>query len=879
MDYIYKNTPILTRLFATASWRKNVLYFVIGLCINIPSIQGQICQQPPNILAGDNDNCFSLNDKGHTARSVQQAIVLPSGKIIVANNHYDCNTLISRLNPNGTKDTSFTSNALNNTSGIYNFSILPDGKLMVGGYLELTGSNQRTSLIRLNPDGQLDTTFKISPSSFINPYPIIFSTCIQPDGKLIAVGQFTQYFGRSASGIVRLNTDGTIDTTFITGAGFAPRTGGRYDSVLVTKVLIQPDGRILASGSFRFYNGSNSVHLTRLNIDGSLDNTFQPSNPYNLENLKNLDSLGNIIITGRHSYSNRVKRLFRLLPSGAEDLSFTPDTLIGDVMSASSLPDGKLLITAYKLNGDYNTSNHVFRLLNNGNRDTTYLMGKGFTYEDLDNNTLLTEINSSLLFVINAPGNKSYAFGTFDLVNDTLALNITRLAANGAIDTGFSTHSTFNGNIRTMVLLPSGKIIVAGRFTQYAKIKLPRIECIFPDGEVDTSFQPGSGFNGDVRRLLIQPDGKILAAGSFTSYQNSPCNNVVRILPNGAIDFTFNPGPYSGSEKVEDFALLTNGKLMLFRNNKNNFEPRNENTIERLNSNGTLDTSFHFIKPVLSAILGLGVMSDGRFLVSSSDYISRICSITRYLFQGNKDTSFQTYTINYPTYYNNFVFQPNNKILLGGGTLDFLTFGPSVQRLLPDGPLDTSFNNRTGYINTYKNLLLPNGSVYAYNNYGIERLDSSGNIDINYSPRKAFSFYLSQIIELSDGKLMACGAFTSYGCSKESYITRLHTVTQLTALPKNLTTSLKPAISIFPNPSQTSSSQPVLLKLAQHALSNSHFIVYNSNGTIMAPPISISVGAIEVPILTTSFIRFKPGLYLVHVISNGKRESVRWIVQ
>jgi uncharacterized delta-60 repeat protein len=118
-------------------------------------------------------------------------------------------------------------------------------------------------LVRLNTDGTVDNTYNTG-IGFNNP---TFSGKLQPDGKLVVVGSFTSYSSSISNRIVRLNTNGTIDTTFNIGTGFNANN--------IADVTIQPDGKILVLSDFATsYSGSSFNNIVRLNTDGTLDTTF-----------------------------------------------------------------------------------------------------------------------------------------------------------------------------------------------------------------------------------------------------------------------------------------------------------------------------------------------------------------------------------------------------------------------------------------------------------------------------------------------------------------------------------------------------------------------------------------------------------------------------
>nr|WP_315248875.1 delta-60 repeat domain-containing protein [uncultured Flavobacterium sp.] len=115
--------------------------------------------------------------------------------------------------------------------------------------------------------GKLDTTFNsydngTNGDGFDNA---IRTTSMQTDGNLIVGGDFLNFNGKPLSYLTRLKTDGSVDTDFDTGSGF---NGKIYSS------YIQSDGKIIIGGNFTSYNGENAGRLIRLNSDGSHDTTL-----------------------------------------------------------------------------------------------------------------------------------------------------------------------------------------------------------------------------------------------------------------------------------------------------------------------------------------------------------------------------------------------------------------------------------------------------------------------------------------------------------------------------------------------------------------------------------------------------------------------------
>lgn len=174
------------------------------------------------------------------------------GKILIGgifdrfNNDTTLSNLV-RLNTDGSLDTSFAKGT--SVSSTYALAVQPNGKILMGGW----------GLARLNTDGSVDNSFNCQLGA------VVGVLVLQPDGKILAGGGFDHFGSQSVYNIARINTDGSLDTTFNTGSG--PDTG-------VSAIVVQPDGKVVIGGSFDSINGTFRSKIARLNSDGSVDSTF-----------------------------------------------------------------------------------------------------------------------------------------------------------------------------------------------------------------------------------------------------------------------------------------------------------------------------------------------------------------------------------------------------------------------------------------------------------------------------------------------------------------------------------------------------------------------------------------------------------------------------
>ena len=204
---------------------------------------------------GSIDNTFSIGTGfNYTINSI---ILQSDNKILVggAFTSYSGITknLIIRLNTNGSIDNTFNIGT-GFDSGIRSIAIQSDGKIVCGGWFTTYSGTTSNYIIRLNSNGSIDNTFNIG-TGFDSGINCII---IQSDNKILVGGEFTSYSGVSKNGIIRLNTNGSIDNTFSIGTGF--------DITAIKTIALQSDGKILVGGYFNSYNGTASNYIIRLYV-------------------------------------------------------------------------------------------------------------------------------------------------------------------------------------------------------------------------------------------------------------------------------------------------------------------------------------------------------------------------------------------------------------------------------------------------------------------------------------------------------------------------------------------------------------------------------------------------------------------------------------
>jgi uncharacterized delta-60 repeat protein len=271
---------------------------------------------------------------------------------------------VARLNTDGSLDTSFLATGTGADDFVDSIAVQSDGKILIGGYFRSYNGASRGYVARLNTNGSLDASFLSTTGT--GPNDLVESMAVQNDGKILIGGDFiTWYFnynGTSRGYVARLNTDGNLDTGFLaTGAGA---------SFLVYSVAVQSDGKILIGGHFYTYNGTSRGHVARLNTDGSLDTGFLATGAgtnYFVESVA-VQSDGKILIGGDFSTFNGTSRgcVARLNSDGSLDTGFLATGTGADsvVNSIAVQSDGKILIGGIFTTYNGTSRGHMARLWN-----------------------------------------------------------------------------------------------------------------------------------------------------------------------------------------------------------------------------------------------------------------------------------------------------------------------------------------------------------------------------------------------------------------------------------------------------------------------------------------------------------------------------------
>lgn len=333
-----------------------------------------------------------FNNVVETVTAASDGGFLVGGQFTSLNGDASIPNRLVRFTADRTLDTAF--NAALGTgfaSAVYAVLETSDGGFLVGGtFSSVNGDDAAPDrLVRLNADGTLDTDFADRLGTGFGGGNV-FSITETSDGKILVGGNFTSLDQDPSvpDGLVRLNPDGSLDTEFADqlGTGFA---------TTVRAVVQAPDGGLVVGGNFTSLNGDASVphHLLRLNPDGTPDTAFNAALGTGFNSFvfyAVAASNGGYLVGGQFSAFDGDEsvpdNLLRLTAAGTLDGAFNAHLGTGPNSSLSSLSetsDGDYLVGGWftAVNDDESVPDGLVRLNADGSMDAGFnaLLGTGFS--------------------------------------------------------------------------------------------------------------------------------------------------------------------------------------------------------------------------------------------------------------------------------------------------------------------------------------------------------------------------------------------------------------------------------------------------------------------------------------------------------------------
>ena len=640
------------------------------------------------------------------------------------------NRKLARINADGSPDLSFNTGTTGPDFIVYTADIQNDGKYIIGGNFTTFQGVSSKRIARLNSDGSLDNSFNVGSGFNFT----VSKVMVLNSGKILVGGDFTNYNGQAVSGLVRLNTDGSLDTTFTTIVT-------QVNFHTIRDMVELNDGKLIVAGTFTSFNGQSVGRIVKLNPDGSTDTSFNNSQigANNIINDIELLPDGKMYIAGLFGgfNGNIARKIARLNTDGSFDATFSLDSNTNpddEIFKVNLLSNGKIAIGG-RFNNIGNLSIDAFAILNDNGTLHSYLLNTKLG----DIRYMVEDSNQNILLV-----------GNFQKYDNYFAQNIVQIDSNYKVNENFNIGGKGIGAFTTVTqILPAqnDKFILSGTFKSYDNYEANKIARINADGSFDNTLNVGVfDFvnNNGIRKVFEKSNGNLLIAGSFSSYNGNTNNrNMIEIDNNGDIVPVFNANLFVGNV-VRDFEVLSTGSIIIAGgfSGVNNIA---RNRIAIINADGTLDTSFDPGVGVgaSNAIYKVKFYNNKIYVAGAFNQWNNAPS--EYMVRLNLDGSLDsTFNAKFGFDVNDFIFQPDGKIVAVGNfqTYDGTNVG-YITRIHTNGDLDTSFNPMgTGGTSQIQTIVIQNdgkfiigGNFNMFNNQNISkliRLNSDGTIDNSF---------------------------------------------------------------------------------------------------------------------------------------------------
>jgi uncharacterized delta-60 repeat protein len=431
-------------------------------------------------------------------------------------------------------------------------ALAPGGKIVVAGTVHRTATGNDFGVARLNPDLTLDETFGnggIVVSDVDGDFDLAHGVAVQGDNKVIVVGVIEVSDGDFDWGIERFNEDGTLDDTFDENGKKAITYGGLS---IAEDVALQGDSIVVAG------TNDDDIGLIRLNSDGSVDTTFGSLGDTKI-GFGSDDTAADMAIApdGKIVMAATVERgvlgqgdvaVARFTADGIPDDSFGDEgkvvTALEDVAAAAGVDvqrDGKVVVVASN-----NTANSgvTIRYNSDGTLDSTFG----------DAGKAATPVNFASAVTAQTDGTIVAAGNILTTINDNLVSvgRAVRYRWDGALDAGGTTAITFDpdhvgSEVTSLAVGENGKLVAVGKvFIGDYAAAVARFQADYGQG-LDLSFGDESpkrgvtmfgdfGHSEELRSVAVESDGDVIAAGQVTAQSEPGDFLIARVKDDGTPD-------------------------------------------------------------------------------------------------------------------------------------------------------------------------------------------------------------------------------------------------------------------------------------------------------------------------------------------------------
>lgn len=738
-------------------------------------------------------------------QAITSVKVQPDGSVIIAGAFEQVQGIEvgspARLLTTGRLDTDYVSNPADVVS--HKQVVQPDGKTVA---IVESEENPFRAVVRHLAGGAPDP-------SFTSALPEDFDAralALQPDGKILVAGGIypidpETHYDTIPQPVLRLNPDGSIDPSFATTnvVSLCPEESAG-ERLGVYDLIQQPDGRIYVGGFFTAFNGVRRTVVARLNVDGTLDPSFEPDIEVHTGHDQGIVETvtamafapdGKLYVAGFLEHINGLTR------RAIARLHTAPDSCPGIVEVVSQIAYvreneataavsfrrfAQTNATAVVGYSTYKWSTHPNSNYHNAyavagqdyvEQTGTVSFAPGETVKTITV-PLLDDalVESSECFFVNldyVPEGAvfdDHAASTLVMIWDD-----EHVGRAGSVDETFL-NSGWNAGVSSLALAPDGTVFVGGWFTQAGGLARQGLARCAPNGYVTPGFAPV--LNGGVREVAVEPQsGRIVIAGTFTTVNGVPRPGLARLNPEGTLDASFNP---SLDGEVWELELMANGQMFI-AGPFTNVASQVRHGFARLNRDGSLDPSFNAGTGIgywntSHRVNDLLALPDGKVVVTGWfwDFNGTTRrTVVRLNQDGSIDTTFNPTIFQAADYGNRLLLQPDGKLLVSGWIRYGLggVYHVGLVRLHPDGSLDTSFLARTR--GDGPPIALQSDGKILFG--GTLRLNADGTDDPTWFAGAGFGFGdVTALALLPNDKLIVGGGFPQVNGFPYAYLACLH---------------------------------------------------------------------------------------------------------
>lgn len=599
------------------------------------------------------------------------------------------NAVVRIVNPNVAGYVTLSTNVYTGaiSSGVLNFVV----NRVVGSFGQVSVTYATTNGSAVNGVDYIGSTNTLTwDSGDVSPRTVsipLIATGVVGTNRQFGVMLFNPtnaLMGTYSNAVLTINNDNSYGTIQFTAPSYnvnenggyatitAVRTGGLVGSVSVNYATT--DGTALAGSNYTATSGvlafAPNQTVASFNVPVLHDSAIDPASFY-------FDvSLTNPVNALLGSLSNAQVNIFDVdatnWPPGSPDTSFNPATINGNVFALALQSDGQIVV-----GGDFTTvgsspAGHLARLNGvDGTLDKAFI--NGYAGANAAVNTVVCQTDGRILIggaftsvngynrnflgrlmtdgtvdtsfnpgpgadnVVNAMAEdfavsgtnvvrKIYVGGAFSQIEDNASQGIVRLNNDSSVDYGFNTGSGVDGQIYAIAVYPTnsvyaGKVLIGGSFSAYNGVGITNLARLNADGTLDTTFNVGmgSGPNGSVRALSVQTSGQVLVGGSFGSFNGTTANNLVRLNTDGTLDTSFATAIGSGANSDVEALFTQPDNRIVAVGQFTQFNGVTRNHITRLMPTGAIDPTINFGRGANGDVDAVvGQPADGKLVIGGA---------------------------------------------------------------------------------------------------------------------------------------------------------------------------------------------------------------------------------------------------------------------